>query len=329
MKTQHFTIALLLLATLLPQEAKAQTASISISSISANEGTAGSNTVAATVTVSLTSTPSENVLAAICFSGTATERDDYKVINLNNTNELGNRSTTYPPCSGNVGIRRGISPTETSDSFRIQLIGDGTIENDETIVATLAQVSGDIITLDISPTANSATFTILNDDFPTAAFAAAGSTADEGDGTVTVAVSLSANALMNTNVAYSVSGTAATAMDFTALSGIVPITSGSKTANIAIPIIDDEADEPAETIILTLNNRLGYKVGTPSVHMLTVSDDDATPVITSDATASVAEGATAVLTVTATDADAGTTLTYSISAGADRALFSLNENTGA
>ena len=330
MKTQHLTITLLLLAALLPQEAKAQTASISISSMSANEGAEGSNAVAATVTVSLTSTPSEQIRATICFSGTATERDDYRVINLNNTNELGVRSDDANSECDNKSDRafsRFMTTTQTSDSFRIQLIGDNTIENDEAIVATLVQLEGNNIDLDISPTAGSVTFTIENDDFPTANFAAASSTADEDDGTVTVTVNLSENAIMNTDVAYSVSGTAASATDFSALSNTVQITSGTKTANISIPIIDDEADEPNETIVLTLSNGTGYKVGTPSVHTLTINDDDASPSITSLTTKSVAENTTNVLTVSATDAD-GDNLTYTVTAGADSVRFRIDQSDG-
>lgn len=58
------------------------------------------------------------------------------------------------------------------------------------------------------------------------------------------------------------------------------------------------------------------------------------PVITSNgggstASISVAENNTAVTTVTATDADVGDTLTYSISGGADAAKFTINSSTGA
>ena len=331
MKTQHLTIVLLLLGALLPQEVEAQTASISVSPTSANEGASGSDAVAATVTVSLTSTPSELVSISICFSGTATEADDYKLINLTNTNEI-NTIKNQASCLNMPFTRSAllISPTETSASFRIQIIGDNNIENDEAIVATLDGVSGNSITLDINPTANIATFTILDDDSPTANFAAASSTANEADGTVTVAVNLSANATMNTDVAYSVSGTAASATDFAALSNTVQITSGTNTANISIPIIDDEADEPNENIILTLSDSFGYKVGTPNVHTLTINDDDASPRITSAATKSVAENTTAVLTVTATDDDNDDDdLTYSITGGTDSVQFRINQDNGA
>ncbi len=57
--------------------------------------------------------------------------------------------------------------------------------------------------------------------------------------------------------------------------------------------------------------------------------NDNTPVITSLNTASVAENTTAVLTVTATDADLpGDTLSYSLSSGVDQALFTIDLNNG-
>ncbi|MEK9139535.1 MAG: DUF4347 domain-containing protein, partial [Nitrospirota bacterium] len=61
---------------------------------------------------------------------------------------------------------------------------------------------------------------------------------------------------------------------------------------------------------------------------------NAAPTVTSNgggltAAISVAENTTAVTTVTATDADVGATLTYSISGGADAAKFTINSSTGA
>ena len=62
---------------------------------------------------------------------------------------------------------------------------------------------------------------------------------------------------------------------------------------------------------------------------VTVTDvNDNAPIITSDATASVVEGTTAVLTVIATDADASAVIIYSNSGGADSLRFSINENAG-
>ena len=56
--------------------------------------------------------------------------------------------------------------------------------------------------------------------------------------------------------------------------------------------------------------------------------DAAVPIITSGTIANVAENTTAVTTVTATDANAGDTLTYSILPGADALKFQIDANTG-
>ena len=67
---------------------------------------------------------------------------------------------------------------------------------------------------------------------------------------------------------------------------------------------------------------------------VTVTNVNEAPTITSNggaasAAISVAENTTAVTTVTATDPDAGATLAYSISGGADAAKFAINATTGA
>ncbi|AMV27035.1 Cadherin domain protein [Gemmata sp. SH-PL17] len=66
---------------------------------------------------------------------------------------------------------------------------------------------------------------------------------------------------------------------------------------------------------------------------VTVTNVNEAPVITSNggganAAINAAENQTAVTTVTATDVDAGTTLTYSITGGADMGLFTINSSTG-
>ncbi|BBI49683.1 hypothetical protein HORIV_21040 [Vreelandella olivaria] len=58
-----------------------------------------------------------------------------------------------------------------------------------------------------------------------------------------------------------------------------------------------------------------------SIRVLNVDDANAAPIFTSSSKANVAENSTAVATLMATDAD-GDTLTYSVTGGADQALFS-------
>ena len=67
----------------------------------------------------------------------------------------------------------------------------------------------------------------------------------------------------------------------------------------------------------------------PTTVTVTVTNvNDNTPVLTSSTHASVVENQTAVQTVTATDADADV-LTFSITGGADQALFAIDGSSGA
>jgi len=74
--------------------------------------------------------------------------------------------------------------------------------------------------------------------------------------------------------------------------------------------------------------------GSISYFAVQVVVPNAPPTITSNgagstATLNIAENTTAVTTVAASDADAGQTLSYSLTGGADQARFSINVNTGA
>ena len=76
----------------------------------------------------------------------------------------------------------------------------------------------------------------------------------------------------------------------------------------------------------------GINTDTQDIAVTVTNANDNAPVITSNgggasAAISIAENSTAVTTITATDAD-GSTLTYSISGGADAAKFTINSSTG-
>lgn len=77
-----------------------------------------------------------------------------------------------------------------------------------------------------------------------------------------------------------------------------------------------------------------YVNGTFGITLEGVVEENTPPVINSNgggatATIEVAENTTAVTTVAASDADAGDTITYSISGGDDASLFQINTTTGA
>ena len=143
--------------------------------------------------------------------------------------------------------------------------------------------------------------------------------------------------------AFTLARTGATAAELTvavsvseseaAVSGTPPASvtfaAGSASATLSVPTVDDEAAEDASTVTATVSSGSGYTVdGTSGSAELVVNDDDAAPVVATASPVVVAENATAVTTLTATDADtAAADLAWSIPAGAaggaDGAKFAL------
>ena len=133
------------------------------------------------------------------------------------------------------------------------------------------------------------------------------------DAALTVAVSVSESGA-------SVSGTPPTSVTFAA---------ASASATLSVATKDDEVAEDASTVTATVSSGSGYTVsGTSGSADVVVADDDATPVVTTASPIVVAENATSVATLSATDADtAAADLSWSIPAGAaggaDAAQFAL------
>ena len=99
----------------------------------------------------------------------------------------------------------------------------------------------------------------------------------------------------------------------------------SATATLALVTEDDEVveDESAMSAIILPGN--GYTVAAQSESAtVMVSDDDAAPVVTTALALAVAENATAVATLEATDADTES-LAWSIAGGADAGAFTVSE----
>jgi len=85
------------------------------------------------------------------------------------------------------------------------------------------------------------------------------------------------NSSPNTSVAldFTVSGTATQGDDYTIQT---PITIPANTTSIPIPVVilDDSVEENSETVILTLTSGAGYEIGSVSVFILTITDNDGT-----------------------------------------------------
>jgi len=94
------------------------------------------------------------------------------------------------------------------------------------------------------------------------------------DGVFTV--SMDRTATVATVITYSVSGTATSGSDFTALSGTVTIPAGQTSATITVPVLEDDLVEGAETVVLTLTGVTGDSAtslaSSPSA-TITIGDD--------------------------------------------------------
>ena len=88
-----------------------------------------------------------------------------------------------------------------------------------------------------------------------------------------------------------------------------------------------DADEN-NVYIITVTASDGALTSSDHTVAITVTNVNETPSVTSDATANAAENQTAAYTVTGSDPDADTTLTFTISGGADASRFSIDPSTG-
>ncbi len=85
----------------------------------------------------------------------------------------------------------------------------------------------------------------------------------EDAGTLTVTLSLSAASDSSISVPFALTGTAANGSDYTITQSPILIAAGATSADISIDVINDSADEPDETIIITLGTPAGAASGRP------------------------------------------------------------------
>ena len=227
-----------------------------------------------------------------------------------------------------------------------------------TRIVDTAAVSGSVVTLTLTSAVTSGETVTVSYTVPTGAGAkpvqdAAGNPAASFANTNATnatdalpVVSIAASAMPVTEgaaAAFTLSRTGATAAALTvavsvaetgaAVSGTpstsVTFAAGSASATLSVATEDDEAVEEASTVTATVSPGTGYTVdGTSGSAEAVVEDDDAAPVVGTASPIVVAENATAVVTLTATDADtAAADLAWSIPAGAaggaDGAKFAL------
>ena len=206
-------------------------------------------------------------------------------------------------------------------------------EEEETFTVTLsAPADADPpLRAALTDAAATARGTIDDDDDPavTAAFGAATYAAVEGGAAAAVTVRLSADPERTLVLPLTVAHHGGASPDDYA--GLPPgrtvrFAAGVREAAFTITATDDPLDDDGESLALGFGELPdGVTAGTVPAATVTLTDDDATPAVTGATAFAVAEGATAVTELTATDADLGAgTLAWSPAAGgADNAHFTL------
>jgi hypothetical protein len=74
-------------------------------------------------------------------------------------------------------------------------------------------------------------------------------------------------------VNYTITGTATSGADYTALSGTATFAAGESTATVSVTPLDDDLPEPSETVVLTLAPGPGYSILSPSSATLSIADN--------------------------------------------------------
>jgi len=163
--------------------------------------------------------------------------------------------TDFTALSGTVTIPAG----QTSVTIPVPVLQDSVVESDETVIVTLDSVTNssldatDNTSLTISTTADSASIEIEDRTSVDIAAANDGTEAGPTNGRFIVTISRPVSGAATT-VAYTVGGTATAGADYTALSGTVTIPAGASTANIDVPVLDDDDVEGTETVTVTLDS---------------------------------------------------------------------------
>jgi hypothetical protein len=241
---------------------------LSIGNVSQNEGNSGTTPFTFTVTLSAASASTVSVDFATA-DGTATSPSDYAAT------------------SGTLTFAPGV----TSRTITVNVVGDTTVEPNETFTVNLSNPSSATIAT------ATGTGTIVNDDVASGPTITIGDiTRAEGNSgttsfTFTVTISQTANATVN----FATSGGTATAgTDYVPTSGTVTFTSGGPlTQTITVTVNGDTAVEPNETFFVNLSGATGATL-LRSQAVGTIANDDA-PSLSTQPIPALTPAGTAVL----------------------------------
>jgi hypothetical protein len=219
--------------------------------------------------------------------------------------------TDYAALASSIVIPAG----STSASIVVSPVDDAEVEGAESVIVTLSPDPSYVI-----GAPGMASLQIADDDLTEVSIEATDADAAEaGPATGTFTLTRTGSTSAPLTVLLTRGGTAADGTDFASLGGAtfaVTIPAGDPSAAVPVTPLQDNAVEPDETVILTINPSLAYVVGTPSSATVTIADDPPVVDVTAtDASASEAGPDSAVLTFTRSGGNQAAALTINHTVG--------------
>jgi hypothetical protein len=229
-----------------------------------------------TITATLSGATYEDTTVNFTVSGTSTLNDDYTI------------STPITITAGS-----------TSGTASISIVNDLVYEGNETIILDIASVSGGGVTENGT---QQETITITEDDSaPTLSLASSSSSLDENGSAITLTGTLSNPTHQTVTVGISVSGTATLNTDYSLSGSSFTISAGSTTGSVTVTPTDDSTFEGNETIIIDVSSVSGGSAtenGTQQVTISLVEDDSGPALSINDVTTSDESASNATFTIT-------------------------------
>jgi CSLREA domain-containing protein len=178
----------------------------------------------------------------------------------------------YTPTSGTLTF----NPGQVSKDIAVPLLNDGLQEATETLTVNLSNA------MQASVTRGSATATIIDDDGGSPSLTISDATVSESASTAVFVVSLSAASSSTISVDYATSnGTAVSGSDYIPTSGTLTFNPGQVSKDIAVPLLNDGLQEPAETLTVNLSNAVQASVTRGSAIGTIIDDDQPPPAVPS------------------------------------------------
>jgi hypothetical protein len=177
----------------------------------------------------------------------------------------------YTPISGTLVFE----PGTTHHTLEVPLIDDTLDEPAETVALSLSQP----LNVELGSPAETVVTIADDDEPPVIRFEVSAYEAAEPAGTITLTVRLDHPSSREVRVDLATdNGTATAGTDYVAAGSTLIFAPGEITRTVAVILIDDELDEAAETINLSLSNPSHATLGSATA-VLTILDDDPEPTI--------------------------------------------------